>query len=128
MSNTNSNLIATKSKVKGRKPVAIAILVILAWLMLGGFAGPVFGKISNVQKNDNAAFLPSSAESTKVSKITVKFNEQSNNSIPTLLLAVGDISPVKNAKAFGALNGFADRKSTRLNSSHSQQSRMPSSA
>ena len=56
--------------------------------MLGGFAGPVFGKISNVQKNDNAAFLPSSAESTKVSKITVKFNEQSNNSIPTLLKAI----------------------------------------
>ena len=107
MSITNSNPIATKSKVKGRKPVAIAILVILAWLMLGGFAGPVFGKISNVQKNDNAAFLPSSAESTKVSKITVKFNDQTNNAIPTLLLAVGDISPVTNPKAFGALNDFA---------------------
>ena len=29
---------------------------------------------------------------------------------------------------YGALNSLQDRKSTRLNSSHSQQSRMPSSA
>ena len=31
-------------------------------------------------------------------------------------------------RLLGALDGFTDRKSTRLNSSHSQQSRMPSSA
>ena len=31
-------------------------------------------------------------------------------------------------KKIGNLNPYADRKSTRLNSSHSQQSRMPSSA
>ena len=31
-------------------------------------------------------------------------------------------------KAVGAKHALADRKSTRLNSSHSQQSRMPSSA
>ena len=38
---------------------------------------------------------------------SVKFNDQTNNAIPTLLLAVGDISPVTNPKAFGALNDFA---------------------
>ena len=48
-------------------------------------------------------------------------------------LAYGDIQPVADEKTLEALIAnryevMADRKSTRLNSSHSQQSRMPSSA
>ena len=34
----------------------------------------------------------------------------------------------RNRKVVRAVDGLTDRKSTRLNSSHSQQSRMPSSA
>ena len=36
--------------------------------------------------------------------------------------------PARLADEFGAMSLMGDRKSTRLNSSHSQQSRMPSSA
>lgn len=41
-------------------------LVVVAWLGIGGVGGPVFGELASVQENDNAAFLPASAESTEV--------------------------------------------------------------
>ncbi|MGW5720243.1 MMPL family transporter [Amycolatopsis sp. NPDC003865] len=45
----------------------IPALLVVAWLGLGGFGGPFAGKLSEVAKNDNAAFLPRSAEATEVS-------------------------------------------------------------
>ncbi|MDS0137186.1 MULTISPECIES: MMPL family transporter [unclassified Amycolatopsis] len=45
----------------------IPALLVIAWLGLGGFGGPFAGKLSEVAKNDNAAFLPRSAEATEVS-------------------------------------------------------------
>lgn len=45
----------------------IPALLVIAWLGLGGFGGPFAGKLSEVAKNDNAAFLPQSAEATEVS-------------------------------------------------------------
>ncbi|MFM7982145.1 MAG: hypothetical protein ACKPKO_22785, partial [Candidatus Fonsibacter sp.] len=49
-------------KVTGtRKFSALAFLVVLIWLGFTGVAGPLFGKLSEVQENDNSAFLPSSA-------------------------------------------------------------------
>jgi len=88
--------IKNKSSVKGRKPLWIAIIAIIAWLGISSVAGPTFGKLSTVQENDNAAFLPDSAESTLASKVTVKFSDSSNDQIPTLLLFLGDVDPVKN--------------------------------
>jgi len=77
----------------GRKPLWIAVVVIIAWLGITSIAGPTFGKLSTVQENDNAAFLPDNAESTLASKITVKFSDSSNDQIPTLLVFLGDIDP-----------------------------------
>ena len=39
-------------RVRGRKPLWIAIIVVVAWLGVSGAAGPLFGKLSTVQKND----------------------------------------------------------------------------
>ena len=47
---------------------------------------------------------------------------------PGLLVTVGFIDPGNWASNFAAGSEFGDRKSTRLNSSHRSQSRMPSSA
>ena len=88
--------VKTKSSVMGRKPLWIAVVTIIAWLAISSVAGPTFGKLSTVQENDNAAFLPDSAESTLASKVTVKFSDSSNDQIPTLLLFLGDVDPVKN--------------------------------
>ncbi len=48
------------------------LLAVVAFL-LGGIGGSFEGKLSDVQKNDNSAFLPSSAESTKVANESDKF-------------------------------------------------------
>ena len=57
--------------------------------------GPLFGKLSTVQENDNSAFLPDSAESTQASKIIAKFNESENQTLPTLVLYRGEIGADK---------------------------------
>jgi RND superfamily putative drug exporter len=88
--------VKSKSSVMGRKPLWIAVVSIIAWLAISSVAGPTFGKLSTVQENDNAAFLPDSAESTLASKVTVKFSDSSNDQIPTLLLFLGDVDPIKN--------------------------------
>jgi len=53
----------------------IPALVIIAWLMGGGVLGPLSQKTQDVQKNDNSAFLPQSAESTKVQQVLPKFTD-----------------------------------------------------
>lgn len=49
-------------------------VVLLAWLALAGVGGPLVGRLSEVQKNDNASFLPKSAESTEVNTLAAKFS------------------------------------------------------
>ena len=98
--------IKNKSSVKGRKPLWIAIIAIVAWLGISSVAGPTFGKLSTVQENDNAAFLPDNAESTLASKITVKFSDSSNDQIPTLLVFLGDVDPVKNPGKLSEIQSY----------------------
>lgn len=100
--------IKNKSSVKGRKPLWIAIIAIVAWLGISSVAGPTFGKLSTVQENDNAAFLPDNAESTLASKITVKFNDSANDKLPTLLVFLGDINPQQNPAKLAEIQGYLD--------------------
>jgi RND superfamily putative drug exporter len=100
--------IKNESSVKGRKPLWIAIIAIVAWLGISSVAGPTFGKLSTVQENDNAAFLPDNAESTLASKITVKFNDSANDKLPTLLVFLGDINPQQNPTKLAEIQGYLD--------------------
>lgn len=45
----------------------LAALGVLVWLAVGGLGGPLVGRLSEVQSNDIAGFLPADAESTRVS-------------------------------------------------------------
>ena len=85
---------ATLSK-KSRRPLVYALLVIFLWFGASGVFGPLFGKLSTVQENDNSAFLPDSAESTQAAKIIEKFNQDQNQSLPTLVLYLGEVNPEK---------------------------------
>jgi len=76
-----------------RKPIAIAILVIIAWFGVTGFFGPLFGSLTSVQKNDNSAFLPDSAESTKAVKLLESFAAGESTAFPTLVLLEGTVGP-----------------------------------
>jgi len=71
----------------------VPVFLIIAWFGVASFGGPTFGKLSSVSTNDQAAFLPASAQSTKVQEIQAKF--RNSNSIPALIVFESDtpISP-----------------------------------
>jgi RND superfamily putative drug exporter len=64
-------------------------LVILAaigvWLAIGAFGGQAQGSLSSVQTNDNAAFLPASAESTQAAELAEEFTD--SETLPALVVA-----------------------------------------
>ena len=80
---------SNKTSPKGRKVLWGALAVIIAWFAISGAAGPLFGKLSSVQQNDNAGFLPSSAESTKASELATKFTSQDTSVLPALVIFTG---------------------------------------
>ncbi|MCR3722503.1 MULTISPECIES: MMPL family transporter [Prauserella salsuginis group] len=60
-------------------------LLIIIWLIVGGVGGPFAGKLSEVAENDNAAFLPETAESTNVAALERKFTD--DESVPAIVVA-----------------------------------------
>lgn len=53
----------------------IPAALVLVWLGVGGVGGPYFGKLEEVQSQSAAAFLPATAESTRVSDIQVALSD-----------------------------------------------------
>ena len=97
--------VAERSKAGGRTRMTRAlalILVLLVWFGLAAVGGPLVGRLSEVQKNDNASFLPKSAESTEVGKLAAKFS--SANTLPYFVV-VERQSGLKTSDA-GAVKDF----------------------
>src|SRR4051794_25562754 len=63
---------------------AVPLVVILAGLVVFGISGGLAQKLPDVQENDNAAFLPDSAESTKSLELEPEFSGAST--IPALIV------------------------------------------
>ncbi len=80
----------------------LAFLILIIWLGITSFLGPLFGSLSNVQDNDNANFLPNSAESTIASERAEKFRV--GDGLPTIVVISGDLTEenIKKAEAFAA--------------------------
>lgn len=57
--------------------VFIPSVLIVAWVAAAGFGGPYFGRISEVSDLDLVAFLPESAEATKVNEQAKAFRDSS---------------------------------------------------
>lgn len=75
---------ARSGSQRARIATWIAVGVAIAWLVVGSWAGPLAGSLSQVQENDNAAFLPATAESTLVADEQSTFAD--SNSIPILAI------------------------------------------
>lgn len=73
--------------------------VLIAWLVLGSLGGPTVGRLSEVQENDNANFLPKRAESTLVANESAKFID--SKALPYFVLIERDagITPEDLTKA-----------------------------
>ncbi len=78
-------------------------LVLIGWLLMGAIGGPTVGRLSEVQENDNANFLPKQAESTLVSNESAKFVD--SKALPYFVLVERDsgITPADLAAARGFL-------------------------
>ncbi|MBY6414590.1 MMPL family transporter [Rhodococcus sp. BP-252] len=72
------------AKLLSRWPVFTVVALAVAALLLGAFGGTYQGKLGEVQKNDNASYLPGSAESTVVANESTAF--LSVQSIPGFVL------------------------------------------
>lgn len=73
-----------------RRPVRwlVPALLVVVWLALGGLFGPSAGKLGEVSTNDQAAFLPQNAESTKVLDEQKDFNQQ--ETLPVIVVWTND--------------------------------------
>ncbi|WP_344250451.1 MMPL family transporter [Isoptericola hypogeus] len=64
----------------------LAILAAIGvWLAVGALGGQAQGNLSSVQTNDNAAFLPESAESTQAAELGSEFTD--SETLPALVVA-----------------------------------------
>lgn len=89
---------------KGRTArILVPLVLLIAWLGVGGTLGPYAGKLGEVATNDQAAFLPQSAESTRVSEEQKAFS--ADEALPALV--------VWTAKDGGRLPADASEAATR---------------
>ncbi|MFE6130862.1 MMPL family transporter [Streptomyces sp. NPDC056437] len=62
----------------------VPVVLLVAWLGVGGGLGPYAGKLGDVATNDQAAFLPQNAESTKVIEAQKAFRE--DETLPAIVV------------------------------------------
>ena len=74
-------------------------IVLALWLIILGVAGPLAGKLSGAQQNDNSAWLPGNAEATKVMELSTRF--QPDDIVPAVIVyeRPAGITPADQAKA-----------------------------
>ena len=76
--------------------VLIPTVLISMWFAIAGIGGPYFGRISEVSDVDLSAFLPKSAEATKVNEQLPKFRDQ--KTIPAIVVFVPKSGTVTEAQ------------------------------
>jgi putative drug exporter of the RND superfamily len=86
-------------------------VVLAVWVAVLALAGPMAGKLSGVEKNDNSAWLPANAEATQVADLQKRF--QPDEIAPAVLvyertagITPGDRAKVaRDVQAFGGIAG-----------------------
>ena len=86
--------------IKLKKPISVAILIVIAWFGVAAFASPQFQKLTSVQENNNSSFLPKGAEATLAADEIKKFSDGTSFSFPTFILYEGAVTP----EALAAIN------------------------
>jgi putative drug exporter of the RND superfamily len=92
----------------------VPALVIIAWLVGGGALGPLSQKTQDVQKNDNSAFLPQSAESTKVQQDLTRFSDTQTTTGIVVYTRPGGLTAADRDKINGDKQAIADHLSQQL--------------
>ncbi len=93
--------------------LALAVLVFGAWMAIAAFGGPTFGTISQVTDNDQASYLPASAESTTVQALERSFFGADSIPATVVFVRAGGLRPTDPAAVaavagrLSSLNGIA---------------------
>ncbi|WP_229116134.1 MMPL family transporter [Parenemella sanctibonifatiensis] len=66
--------------------VLVPALVVLAWLAGAAVGGPYFGRVSEVSTNDQTAYLPASADATRVQERLTDF--LGDDTVPAIVVVV----------------------------------------
>jgi RND superfamily putative drug exporter len=80
-------------------------LLVVVWLAVGGIGGPFAGKLAEVAKNDNASFLPESAEATEVEHLQRQFSDR--QVLPAVVVAERESGITEDDLRFLAERGAA---------------------
>ncbi|MFE4281018.1 MMPL family transporter [Streptomyces goshikiensis] len=90
----------------------VPVVLLVIWLGIGGALGPYAGKLGEVATNDQAAFLPQSAESTKVLEARKAFER--SESVPAIIVWQardgGDVTTAQQEEATRALASLAGQR------------------
>ncbi|WP_285247947.1 efflux RND transporter permease subunit [Pseudarthrobacter sp. efr-133-R2A-89] len=83
----------------------IPLVLVVTWLGLAGVGGPTFGRLDEVSSNDQASFLPASAEATEAQDWQAKFRD--SDEVPGIIV-------IENTAAFTPeqLGGLATLKTS----------------
>ncbi|WP_338703266.1 MMPL family transporter [Streptomyces sp. Q6] len=93
------------SRTPRATPWLVPLVLLIVWLAVGGTLGPYAGRLGEVATNDQAAFLPRNAESTRVIEAQRAFQE--DETLPAIVVWTSDgdgrISAGQRAEATRAL-------------------------
>ncbi|MFB6838636.1 MMPL family transporter [Streptomyces sp. NPDC056361] len=94
-----------------RTRLLLPLALLAVWLVVGGGLGPFAGRLGEVSTNDQAAFLPRSAESTRVVEEQKAF--RSSEAVPAIVVWTardgGTLAPGSTEAATRSLAGLAGR-------------------
>ncbi|MGA5197927.1 MMPL family transporter [Streptomyces exfoliatus] len=95
-----------------RTRLLLPLVLLVAWLAVGGGLGPFAGRLGEVAANDQAAFLPRSAESTRVIEEQKAF--RSSETVPAIVVWTardgGPVAAGSTADATRALTSLTGRE------------------
>lgn len=97
----------------------LALLVVLVWFGVSGVGGPLVGRLSEVQKNDNASFLPAQAESTEVMNEVARFSESEALPFIVVMEGKGAVTPQQQQAAADFVRQLPGLRLPKLGGDHS---------
>lgn len=96
-----------------------ALLVVLVWFGVSGVGGPLVGRLSEVQKNDNASFLPAQAESTEVMNEVARFSDSEALPFIVVMEGKGAVTPQQQQAAADFVRQLPGLRLPKLGGDHS---------
>lgn len=104
--NTNAATRRSTGRVPAWLRVLIPTVLILVWFALFGAGGAAFGTLSDVQQNDQASFLPASAEATEVNGLQEGFRDSEN--VPAIVVIATEDGTELTSSQLDDVDGLRD--------------------